>query len=147
MKISNLNLAAAILSLMLTILFCSSKNEIQQTNLPEIKPVNLEDIDPNQFTEEEWYMPYYLKHFSEVANAIIDSGPNRGYIDISVWRSEEVNQPYDARIMENIMSLAWFYTQQRSWNPYFNDPALKARLEAALTFWCNMQNDDGMFSE
>ncbi len=119
----------------------------QNAHLPKLAEVDLANIDPGQFSIGEWYMPYYLKHFARVANSVVDSGANRGYIDLSVWRSEPVNKPYDARIMENIMSLAWFYTTNRPWNPYYSDPALKVRIEAALDFWCNMQSDDGQFSE
>ena len=131
---------------------CSNKKAdnrvgIQSNSLPKVSEVGLANIDPDEFSPEEWYVPYYLKHFAQVANSIVESGPNRGYIDISVWRSKPVNKPYDARIMENITSLAWFYTNKRPWNPYYGDVALKARLEAALDFWCNMQGPDGQFSE
>lgn len=116
-------------------------------DLPLVKTVDLAKIDPSLFTQEEWYVPYYLKNFAAVANSVVSKGNNRGFIDIVVWRTPDVNKPYNARIMESILSLAWFYTHQRPWNGYYGDPALKARLEAALTFWCNMQNDDGRFSE
>jgi hypothetical protein len=136
-----------LLFLIIGITACEKQSNTDVSGLPKVEDLDLTEIDPASFAEDEWYMPYYLKHFSRLANSVLDTGQNIGYIDISVWRSEEVNQPYDARIMENIMSLAWFYTQKRDWNPYYNDPALKARLEAALTFWSNMQNTDGMFSE
>jgi hypothetical protein len=119
----------------------------KETNLPKLNEVNLTSYTPAYFVPEESYMPYYLKHISEIANSVLDSGPNKGFINISVWRPKEVNQPYNARIMENIMSLVWFFTQQRPWNPYYNDQALKVRIEAALTYWCNIQNTDGRFSE
>jgi len=90
---------------------------------------------------------YYIGHFHRLANAVRTSGPDKGFIDISVWRNPADNEPYNARIMENITTLAWFYTQQESWNPYYSDPDLRKILEAALTFWVAMQNDDGRFSE
>src|ERR1044072_1334352 len=49
--------------------------------------------------------------------------------------------------MENILSLAWFYCTNRPWNIYYNSPALRPRLEAALSFWFHSQNSDGRFSE
>jgi hypothetical protein len=116
-------------------------------DLPLVKTVDLATIDPSVFTQDEWYVPYYLKNFAAVANSVVSKGDNRGFIDIVVWRTPDVNKPYNARIMESILSLAWFYTHQKPWNVYYADPALKARIEAALAFWCNMQNDDGRFSE
>jgi hypothetical protein len=120
---------------------------ITVVGLPMINSVNLANYSGSSFSQEESFMPYYLKYFNKLANAVVDSGPYKGYIDLHVWRGKDVNKPYDARIMENIMSLVWFYTQPRTWNPYYNDPALKARIEAALTFWSSIQNTDGRFSE
>ena len=112
--------------------------------LPE---VNLENIDPESFTDAEIDLPYYLGHFHHLANAVLLEGPNRGFIDISVWRRTRDNQPYNARIMENILSLSYFYANDRSWNPYYNSPQLRHRLEAALAFWCDIQSSQGAFSE
>lgn len=90
---------------------------------------------------------YYIGHFHQIANALRMAEPNKGFIDISVWRNIADNEPYNARVMENITTLAWFYTQEESWNPYYAHPDLRSILEAALTFWVNMQNGDGRFSE
>ncbi len=90
---------------------------------------------------------YYIGHFHQMANAVRMTEPNRGFIDISVWRNLADNEPYNARVMENITTLAWFYTREENWNPYYGDPDLRSILEAALTFWVNMQNGDGRFSE
>jgi hypothetical protein len=119
----------------------------REEKLPDVKPVELRTVEPSLFSREEWYMPYYLKNFSPVANSVLDTGANRGFINISVWRTPDVNKPYNARIMESILSLTWFYTTKKSWNPYYHDAALKKKIETALTFWCNIQNDDGKFSE
>jgi hypothetical protein len=115
--------------------------------LPRVEPVDLNEIDPNQFSRDEWYVPYYLKNFSAVANSLTDTGEHRGFINLAIWRTHDVNKPYNARIMENVLSLVWFYTTKRPWNPYYNDPALRERIEAALTFWCSIQSEDGKFSE
>lgn len=116
-------------------------------SLPKVQSVVLHNIDPEQFSQDEWYVPYYLKNFSTVANSLIDTGQHKGYINLAVWRTPDVNKPYNARIMESVLSLVWFYTTNKPWNPYYNDPALRKRIEAALTFWCSIQNDDGRFSE
>jgi hypothetical protein len=64
-----------------------------------------------------------------------------------VWRNDRDNRPHNARIMESLLSLAWFYCADRPWNPYRGHPAVRARLEAAFAFWCRIQNPDGRFSE
>jgi hypothetical protein len=66
-----------------------------------------------------------------------------------VWRGRDKNQqgPWNARVMESHLTLAFFYCTDRPWNPYFGSRDVRDRLEAMLTFWCDMQNDDGRFSE
>jgi hypothetical protein len=128
--------------LLLTLLACQSGND-----LPKVKEVDLSQVDPAGFTEEEWFMPYYLKHFASVANSVVDTGENRGYFNLSVWRGSQNHHTYNARVMEGILSLVWFYCTDRPWNTYYSDPALKRRIEASLQFWCKIQNTDGRFSE
>ena len=120
----------------------------------QVPPADLSRLTPDDFSDDELFlpynmaysekhMPYYLAHFHRLANAVREDG----FIDIAVWRNAVDNAPYNARVMENILSLAYFYTTDRPWNPYYGSPALRARLEAALHFWITMQNDDGRFSE
>lgn len=113
----------------------------------EVPPLDAGAVRPSQFSDEDLDLPYYLVHFARVANSVRLAPPDRGFIDISVWRRQGDNKPYNARIMENILSLAWFYSTARSWNPYRGHPALRARIEAALEFWCGIQSSDGRFSE
>ena len=115
--------------------------------LSKVQEADLSDIDPNLFSEEEWYMPYYLKHFAKVANSVKDTGPDRGFFDLSVWRGSRNHHTYNARIMEGILSLVWFYCTDRPWNIYYNDQNLRKRIEASLEFWCSIQHEDGRFSE
>ena len=49
--------------------------------------------------------------------------------------------------MESILTLAWFYASPRKWNQFYANKALRARLELALEYWCNLQSPDGKFSE
>ncbi len=114
---------------------------------PRVPPAHLAALSPADFTDDELYLPYYLAHFHRLANSVVMTGPNRGFIDIAVWRAPADNKPYNARIMENILSLAFFYSTRRPWNPYYGDAALRARLEAALDFWVRMQSPEGKFSE
>jgi hypothetical protein len=126
---------------------CTNSEYDSSTPLPKVKEVDLTKIDLSDFAVEEWYMPYYLKNFAAVANSVADTGANRGYFNLSVWRGSQNHHTYNARIMEGILSLVWFYCTDRPWNPYYNDKALKKRIEASLSFWCSIQNDDGRFSE
>lgn len=118
-----------------------------QSQWPEVPDVDLSKFKPADFTDEELDIPFYLKHFHTFANSVMETGPDKGFINIHVWRDIKDNKPYNARIMENILSLAWFYCTNRPWNIYYNSPALRPRLEAALSFWSHSQNTDGRFSE
>lgn len=107
--------------------------------------MDLAKLSPADFSDEDLDLPYYLFHFQTIANAVESSGPDRGFIHINVWRRSE--EPSNARVMENILSLAWFYCADRKWNPYRGDPALRARLEAALDYWIREQLPDGQFPQ
>ena len=104
-------------------------------------------LKPSDFQDDELDIPYYLSQFHKLANSVVETGENRGFIDIAVWRNVQDNKPYNARIMENILSLAYFYATKRPWNQYYASPAVRVRLEAALDFWCRIQSADGRFSE
>lgn len=112
-----------------------------------VRSADLSKLSPADFRDDELDLPYYLAHFARLANSVALTGPRRGFIDIAVWRDLKDNQPYNARIMESILSLAYFYTLDRPWNIYRGDPAVRVRLEAALEFWTKSQNPDGLFSE
>jgi hypothetical protein len=118
-----------------------------QSQWPGVPAADLSKCKPSDFTDDELDMPYYLKHFHTFANSVMETGPNKGFINIAVWRSPDGNKTYNARIMESILSLAYFYCTNRSWNIYYASPALRPRLEAALAFWCRIQHTDGRFSE
>lgn len=112
-----------------------------------VPPAGLARLKPSQFNDGELDLPYYLAHFHRLANAVVEHGEDRGFIRLNVWRAPKDNHPYNARIMENILSLAWFYTANRPWNPYYASPDVRGRLEAALDFWCRIQAPTGAFSE
>jgi hypothetical protein len=109
--------------------------------------VDLAKLRPADFQDAELDLPFYLAHFKELADHVLEEGPNRGFINIPVWRSVSGNKPYNARIMESVLSLAYFYTLKRPWNPYYASPALRQRLEAALQYYCSLQNPEGRFAE
>jgi len=112
-----------------------------------VPPIDASKIRPSDFADADLDMPFALTHFARVANSIIPDGPERGFINISVWRGTQNLHTYNARIMESILTLAWFYTAPQKWNPYRGHPALRKRLELAFDYWCRMQSSDGQFSE
>jgi hypothetical protein len=120
-----------------------------------LRPTPAASIDIDTFTDEEVLpgtnavhgLPYALLHLPALANAVVAEGPNRGFIDARLWRWEKDNRPHNARVMENIASLAFFYTADRPWNPHRHSPALRARLEAALEFWLGLRDSHGFFAE
>jgi hypothetical protein len=113
----------------------------------DVRPVDPAAIKLSDFANNELDLPYYLVNFHRVANAIPLEGDLRGWITLSVWRGDANQRTYNARVLESNLSLAYFYCTKRPWNPYYGDPAVRARLDAMLERWCAMQSPDGKFSE
>jgi hypothetical protein len=128
------------------VLFCLSLGASGASWDP-VPAVDLAKLRPADFRDDELDIPYYLAHFRRLAESVVEQGPDRGFINIPVWRSVSGNKPYNARIMESVLSLAYFYTTKRPWNPYYGSPAVRQRLEAAMEFWCRLQSPDGRFAE
>jgi hypothetical protein len=125
--------------------------------LPQVNELDWSIADPSSVSDSDAYIPigyspdqslaYYLGHFHRLANAVRDSDPNRGFIDIHVWREASHQVPDNARIMESTLSLAWMYTKDEPWNPYYGDEATRLRMEAAIKYWLNFQDDLGFIGE
>jgi len=112
----------------------------------KVPPMDFSKLKPADFRDDELDLPYYLEHFHELANGVVEEGPNRGFIAGAFWRG--ANQPpYNARVLENYLSLAFFYCTDRPWNVYRGSPAVRQRLEAVLDYWCRVQGPQGQFSE
>lgn len=114
---------------------------------PEVAPADFSRIHLSDFADHELEVPYHLFHFSRVANAVVEQGEHRGFLDLAVNREPADNRPYNARIMEMQMVLAYFYTADRRWNVYRADAGVRLRLEAMLRRWARIQNHDGLFAE
>lgn len=107
------------------------------------------------FSDSDYEVPYYLKHFAQVANSVVETTFTsnsvtypRGFLNIKVNRNVADNMPYNARIQEMQVALAYFYTADRPWNVYRGNTAVKVRLEAMLTRWVEMQHPTtGLFAE
>lgn len=136
-----------------------SQGQTSSERLPLVAPMDWSVFNPNDISIEEAYVPfsqdhsyhgrslaYFLGHFHQLANAVRDVEPNKGFIDIVVWRPRSENVPENGRIMDNILSMAWMYTKNEPWNPYYGDEATRLRLEAAIRFWATLQDDRGQFS-
>ncbi|RYZ96697.1 MAG: hypothetical protein EOP47_23345, partial [Sphingobacteriaceae bacterium] len=112
-----------------------------------VPDIDLSKYSPDDFSDAEVDMPYFLKHFHTIANSVVQSGPAKGFINIVVWRAKKTNQTYNARIMENVIALAYFYSTKRPWNPYYGSEPVRLRLEAALENLANSQSPQGHFAE
>ena len=63
-----------------------------------VPKVDLARLRPADFQDNELDMPFYLAHFKELADSVVEQGPDRGFINIPVWRAAGQNKPYNARI-------------------------------------------------
>jgi len=108
-----------------------------------VPPFNPATVNPTLFQGEEHLYAYYLVHLATVANAVAMDGEHRGFITRPVWRPPAMNVPGNARVLENHVALAFFYTVDRPWNPYRGNRALRARLEAVLDYLVRTQHEDG----
>jgi hypothetical protein len=123
------------------------KAAADDASVPQVPPFDPSKVKPSDFSDADLDMPYNITYLPRIANSIETEGPHRGFINISVWRGAAQLHPYNARIMESILTLAWFYSSPRKWNQFYANKALRARLELALEYWCNLQSPDGKFSE
>ncbi|MBZ2199395.1 hypothetical protein [Occultella gossypii] len=114
------------------------------TVLPLVDPLSSEP-DRSQFGDTEHVFAAYLTVVAPIANSIRDEDPHYGWMEDGWWRSPE--QPYNAREMEQVATLSWFLTHERSWNPYFGDAKLRDRIEAALSYYLGSQLPNGSWSE
>jgi hypothetical protein len=135
------------LAVMLCLIGSSTTSPLKAEASDKVPPIDPAAVNPEMFDKHESIWARHLVHLPELANSVVMEGENRGFIALPVWRSLSDNQPHNARVLENHMSLAFFYTVDRPWNPYRGNPALRERLEAVLDFWCKIQNEDGRFSE
>ncbi len=120
--------------------------------VPEVAPVDLSEMPLDLFSDADlrtgWMipqpLPYYLAHLAEVANSVVTDGDEVGWIDRRVWRSPQASRNRDPRVMEGVLSLAYFYTRDEPWNPYHGDSALRPRLELALRYYIDQLGEEGL---
>jgi hypothetical protein len=102
--------------------------------------------DRTAFAPAEQVLADYLVIVAGMANDIVtDDGPQHGWMSGGWWRTP--SEPFNARVQEHVATFSWFYANARSWNPYAGNPALLARLDAALGFYLDLQHSDGSWPE
>ncbi len=91
-------------------------------------------IDRSQWRAEEYSLLFHFANFARVANAVVtEPGPLRGWFREALWRHYSY-APFNARVMENYFSLAFFYGYDAPWNIYHKSPAVLERLRLALDY-------------
>ncbi|WP_168217707.1 hypothetical protein [Occultella kanbiaonis] len=114
--------------------------------LAPVPPLGAGGPDRSAFEPAEQRFATFLVTLADIANDVDDSDTElRGFIRGGWWRSPA--EPFNARISELVYVLAWFVTTERTWNPYRGDPALLARLDAALDYYLRLQHEDGSWPE
>ena len=117
-----------------------------QGPLPLLQPLPPGAPDRRLFAPLEQRFAGYLAILAPMANDIVDSDPAKyGFMGGGWWRTPA--QPFNARVQEHVFTLSWFYANKRAWNPYYQDPALLGRLDAALQHYLSLQNPDGSWPE
>ncbi|MFC0531626.1 hypothetical protein [Phytohabitans kaempferiae] len=112
--------------------------------LPPVDPFDPQTLVRSQFDPAEQRLARYLVTLPDLANKMdTENEATFGWLTGGYWRTPLV--PYNARIQESVYTMAWFYTQQREWNPYYRDPALRDRIYAAMRYFISLQGEDGWF--
>src|SRR4051812_25598490 len=66
-----------------------------------VPTVSWSTLRPSDFRDDELDIPFFLDHFHELVDGIQETGPERGFINIRVWRGQEQQRSYNARVMES----------------------------------------------
>lgn len=111
--------------------------------LPALQP-NGGSITRSLFAPGEVSLAGYAAVFAALANGVVgEPGGTQGFLSGDFWRSP--GRTYDARVQENVLTLAWFLVNPRPWNPYADAPELEQRMRAAIGYYLSLQHDDGSF--
>ncbi|PPF38510.1 hypothetical protein [Pseudoclavibacter sp. AY1H1] len=100
------------------------------------------------FAENEQVLARYLMSVTGMANDIVDNDDaTYGFMGGGWWRPANTQTTTNSRIMEHVATLAWFYANERPWNPYYRNGDLLKRLEAAIRYYTSLQMKDGSYPE
>ncbi|PZF84827.1 hypothetical protein [Jiangella anatolica] len=112
--------------------------------LAPVAPYDPATLVRGQFAPEEQRLARFLVTLPDLANKMdLENEETYGWFNGGYWRTPLV--PYNANIQQSVYTLSWFYTQQREWNPYYLDPALRDRIYAGIRFYLSLQGPDGWF--
>ncbi|MGO2748724.1 MAG: hypothetical protein ACTIA6_01580 [Pseudoclavibacter sp.] len=101
------------------------------------------------FQDNEQVLGPYLMTAVPMANDIVDDPDvdSYGFMGGGWWRPADTQTTTNSRIMEQVATLAWFYANERNWNPLYRSSPLLGRLEAAVTYYTSLQLKDGSYPE
>ncbi|GAA1731185.1 hypothetical protein GCM10009809_28370 [Isoptericola hypogeus] len=102
-------------------------------------------IDRSTVAGREQPLAAYGLTIARLANGVGLEAGRRGLFGTSWWRDDVSG--FNARVCEQVLSLAWFYANDRPWHPYAGDPALLEATDALLDHYLGLQHDDGSWPE
>lgn len=128
----------------------SPTSDLGQTDLPHwpsslpVVPA-VGEVDRAAFAPQEQVMGGFLVTAADLANSVSAARARYGWFSSGLWRRPTT--PDNARIQENVATLAWFYSQDRSWNVYHGSPEMLVRLYASTSYYLSLQLEDGSFPD
>ncbi len=105
-------------------------------------------VTRSQFGLREQLAARDLLMVAPIANGM-DTNPASstwGWFNAGYWRTEGMI-PINGRLQESVLTLAYFYTQDRPWNPYYRSETLARRILAGIRYLISIQRADGGFAE
>jgi hypothetical protein len=107
----------------------------------------IDDILKPDWKPDEYGLLYHFANFARLANSVVtEPGELQGWFGEALWRHYSY-APFNARVMENYHSLAFFYAYEAPWNIYYKDPRVLSRLELTLDYTFNLMADNGAIPE
>ena len=104
-------------------------------------------IDKTQWKPDEYDLLFPFVNFARMANAVVtEPGPRQGWFAEPLWRHHSY-APFNARVMENYYSLAFFLGYKAPWNIYYRDSGVLSRLGMALRYTFRLMGKDGAIPE
>jgi hypothetical protein len=104
-------------------------------------------IDKRQWKPDEYGLLGPFVNFAHMANSVVTApGLLQGWFAEPLCRHHSYF-PFNARVMENYWSLAFFLGYPAPWNIYYRDPGVRARLELTLRYTFKLLGADGAVPE
>lgn len=104
-------------------------------------------VDRTSFAAKEQRLSRDLVTLAALSNDMVAvPGDTWGWFSDAGWFRTTSLFTYNARLQESVATLAWFYTQQRPWNPYYGSQPLAERLLASLRYYLGLQHENGGFA-